>query len=495
MRKKISLAIMLISLTSIASCTKEENTEPIPEEQIIFNGNELGSGIQEFEIKESHTIKKGTYILKGWVYITEGATLTVEAGTIIKGDKATKAALVVERGGKLIAQGTSSNPIVFTSNQPIGSRKPGDWGGIVILGKAVNNKTEMIIEGGLRSKHGGSDNSDNSGVFSYVRVEYAGYPFATDQEINGLTLGSVGSSTKIDHVQVSYSNDDSYEFFGGSVNCKYLVSYNGWDDDFDTDNGYTGKLQFGLGVKNPRIADVSRSHGFESDNESNGTPLVPVTKPIFSNYTFIGPIGQDDAFLNTSSYITGGNYYPNNGSKLGNFQAVMLIRRSSNLNCYNSVATGFPVGVMIANDKGSQTQSYATAGSLNIKRLYMAGMTITGSDKDNSFVDQFSADATTLIPSQESFSSVYFKNSVNANVQYSTISSLMLTQPNSLLPSPNYGPSESSPLKGKTNLFTDALLTDSFFDKVDFIGAFRSSASTDNWMLGWTNFDPQNTAY
>lgn len=494
MKKKISFAILLITLTSIASCTKD-NTDPVSDEQIIFNGNEIGSGIQEFEITEDHTIKKGTYILKGWVYITDGATLTIEAGTIIKGDKDTKAALIVERGGKLIAQGTSSKPIIFTSNQAVGSRKPGDWGGLVILGKAVNNKTEMIIEGGLRSMHGGTSNEDNSGIISYVRVEFAGYPFATDQEINGITLGSVGSGTQIDHVQVSYSNDDSFEFFGGSVNCKYLVAYYGWDDDFDTDNGYSGKLQFGLAIKNPRIADVSRSHAFESDNEANGTALQPVTKPLFSNFTLVGPIGQDLTFVNTSAYITGGNYYPNNGSKLGNFQAAMLIRRSSNLNCYNTVATGYPVGIMICNDKGSQTQSFATSGSLNVKRFYMAGMTITGSDKDNSFVDQNSSDATTLVTGQESFSATYFKNSLNGNHQYTSISSLLLSQPNPMSTSPNYGPSDSSPLKGLTGLFTETVLTDSFFDKVDFIGAFCSSASADNWMSGWTNFDPQNTLY
>lgn len=102
----------------------------------------------------------------------------------------------------------------------------------------------MTIEGGLRTEHGGNDNADNSGVLSYVRVEFAGNPFDTDQEINGVTFGSVGSGTQVDHVQVSYSNDDSFEWFGGSVNCKYLVAYHGWDDDFDTDNGFQGKCSF-----------------------------------------------------------------------------------------------------------------------------------------------------------------------------------------------------------------------------------------------------------
>lgn len=488
------MAIFVITMT--ISCEKNTiETPPESTEQIIFNTNEIGSGVQEFEIKENHTIKKGVYVLKGWVYVTTGATLTIEAGTIIKGDKDTKAALIVERGGKVIAQGTADLPIVFTSNQAAGSRKPGDWGGIIICGKAKNNKTEMLIEGGPRSMHGGADDADNSGVFSYIRIEFAGYPFKTDQEINGLTMGSLGSGTKLDHIQVSYSNDDSYEWFGGTVNAKYLIAYHGWDDEFDTDNGFSGKIQFCLGIRNPKIADISKSNGFESDNESAGSPILPVTKPVFSNVTLVGPMGQDAAFQNTSTYIDGGVYAPVNGSKLGQFQSAMQIRRSSNLNCYNSVAMGFPVGIMICNDKGSLTQTAADAGSLNLKNMYLAGVTILGCDKDGAFLDQLSKDATTLDPANESFSATYFKKASNNNVRLNTIQELGISQPNPLLSSPNYGPTTGSPLIGKSNLFTDPVVADSFFDKVNFIGAFRSDAAADNWMLKWTNFNPQNTTY
>ncbi|MFA7180536.1 MAG: hypothetical protein WC077_05235, partial [Bacteroidales bacterium] len=206
---KLSFVVAaMFSATLFTSCEKEEpGTDPVnPTEQIVFEGNVIGNGSQEFEIKGTHTLKKGTYLLKGWVYVADGASLTIEPGTIIKGDKSTKAALIVERGGKIHAQGTAENPIVFTSAQPAGSRKPGDWGGIVICGKATNNKGEMIIEGGPRSKHGGNADDDNSGVLEYVRIEFCGYPFRTDQEINGLTLGSVGNKTKIENVQVSFSN-------------------------------------------------------------------------------------------------------------------------------------------------------------------------------------------------------------------------------------------------------------------------------------------------
>jgi len=497
--KRVVYAIMTaVVLINLASCEKNPvpPVPPVETEQLIFNTNEIGSGIQEFEVKTNHTIKKGVYVLKGWVYITDGATLTIEAGTVIKGDKDTKAAIIVERGGKIIAQGTEDLPIVFTSNQPASSRKPGDWGGIVICGKASNNKTEMIIEGGPRSKHGGNDDTDNSGVLSYVRIEFAGYPFKTDQEINGLTMGSVGSGTRLDHIQVSYSNDDSFEWFGGTASAKYIVSYYGWDDDFDTDAGFRGNIQFGLAVRDPRIADKSISNGFESDNNSDAPNQLPITKPVFSNMTFVGPIGQDPQFENTTSYITGGNNNPNNGSKLGQHQAAMQIRRGSNLNCYNSLAFGYPVGIAICNDKGSQTQSAATNGNLNIKNVIFAQMGILGSDKDGSFKDSLSINASTFDKTAaESFSSSFFKKAGNSNTVYSNIANLSLKQPNSLSAGASWGPSAGSPLTGKVNLFTDANVSGSFFDKVNFIGAFRSDLSTDNWTAKWTNFNPQTTIY
>ncbi len=334
------------------------------------NGTQIGNGDQEFVFTGKQTLKKGTYLLKGWVYIADGAELTIEPGTIIKGDKQTKAALIAERGGKLIAKGTATEPIVFTSEEAAGSRKPGDWGGIILCGKAKNNQTEQQIEGGPRTKHGGADDADNSGALSYVRIEFAGYPFQKDKEINGLTLGSVGSGTEIDHVQVSYSNDDSFEWFGGTVNCKYLVAYKGWDDDFDTDNGFSGKVQYGLSLRDSKIADTSQSNGFESDNCADGATVDPRTKATFSNITFVGPKVLDDKFQNTTDYITAGAYNPNNGSALGKFQSAMQIRRSSNLNCINSVALGWPIGLIVDGEKG-ETVKNAKEGNSSF-RMYIS---------------------------------------------------------------------------------------------------------------------------
>lgn len=444
------------------------------------NGTQIGNGDQEFVFTGKQTLKKGTYILKGWVYIADGAELTIEPGTIIKGDKQTKAALIAERGGKLIAQGTATEPIVFTSEEAKGNRRPGDWGGIILCGKAKNNKSEMQIEGGPRTKHGGNDDADNSGVLSYVRIEFAGYPFQTDQEINGLTLGSVGSGTKIDHVQVSYTNDDSYEWFGGTVNCKYLVAYKGWDDDFDTDNGFSGKVQFGLSVRDSKIADVSQSNSFESDNNADGSNSEPHTSAVFSNMTLVGPMATDASFVNDASYINGGNYYPNNGSSLGKFQAAMHIRRDTHLNCFNSVAIGWPIGIIIDNEKGD-TQGAATAGNLKLENIWLANVNAVGTDFNKIYVDGlYNYETKQVDESQPSFSSTFFK-AQSGNKFYEAATGWFDTT--------GYIPTSGSPLLSAA-AFTNSLL--SGFDQVSYIGAF---AAGDTWLDGWTNFDPQNTDY
>ncbi len=169
------------------------------------------------------------YFLQGWTYVKSGATLTIEPGTIIRGDKINKAAIIVEPGGKLIAEGTPAAPIVFTSNQTAGSRNYGDWGGIILCGNAVINVTggTAVIEGGVGTVYGGTNDNDNSGIMKYVRIEFPGIAFQPNNEINGLTFGGVGDGTTIDYVQVSYSGDDSYEWFGGFVNAKHLVAHRG----------------------------------------------------------------------------------------------------------------------------------------------------------------------------------------------------------------------------------------------------------------------------
>jgi hypothetical protein len=407
------------------------------------------------------------YLLSGFVYVNNGATLTIEPGTLIKGVENTKAALIIERGSKIIAQGTISQPIVFTSSKAKGSRASGDWGGIVLCGKATTNKHDSgtgvgIAEGGIGSLYGGNDDNDNSGVLQYVRIEFPGIALTAiaNSEINGLTMYAVGKGTTIDHVQVSYSGDDSYEWFGGTVNCKYLVALRGLDDEFDTDNGFRGNVQFIFGLRDPNISDQSGSNGFESDNDAEGDQLTPITKPVFSNVSMFGP-------LTVSSTL------PSNHL----FKRAMHIRRSSQLSVYNSVFVGWPKGLMLDGQLGN-TPVAADNNDLQIEKCILSGMT------DNYEV----ATGTVATPYTTAQVQAYYTLSTRGN-SINTLSDIIgsglisLTNP-SVLP-----PSGSPALSGAS--FSNQRLSDSFFTQVTYKGAFGST----DWTQGWCNFDPQNTDY
>lgn len=299
----------------------------------------------------------GLVKLDGWVYVDAGATLTIEPGTIIRATN--KSVLSVERGGKIMAAGTKAQPIVLTSLQGAGFRANSDWGGLVINGFGINNLPggTGVAEGGIGSEYGGSNNEDNSGVLTYVRIEFPGYEVATGSEVNGLTLNSVGRGTLIDYVQVSYSGDDGFEWFGGAVNLKHIISYRTEDDDFDTDNGFAGMVQFGLILRDPSIVDTDTANAFESDNNSSGTELTPVTKAIFSNISAFGA-SKDQA-------TWAGN--PQN-HKDG---AAMRIRRASRLSIYNSLFLGWGKGVRL---ESSFTHHAALSDELAVKNIILGGI-------------------------------------------------------------------------------------------------------------------------
>ncbi len=299
----------------------------------------------------------GLVKLDGWVYVDAGATLTIEPGTIIRATN--KSVLSVERGGKIMAAGTKAQPIVFTSLQGAGFRANSDWGGLVINGFGINNLPggTGVAEGGIGSEYGGSNNEDNSGVLTYVRIEFPGYEVATGSEVNGLTLNSVGRGTLIDYVQVSYSGDDGFEWFGGAVNLKHIISYRTEDDDFDTDNGFAGMVQFGLILRDPSIVDTDTANAFESDNNSSGTELTPVTKAIFSNISAFGA-SKDQA-------TWAGN--PQN-HKDG---AAMRIRRASRLSIYNSLFLGWGKGVRL---ESSFKHHAALSDELAVKNTILGGI-------------------------------------------------------------------------------------------------------------------------
>jgi hypothetical protein len=312
------------------------------------------------------------YELRGTIFVRNNATLTIPAGTFIKSNVASTA-LIVTRGAKLNAIGTATNPIVFTSKNAAGSRNRGDWGGILLLGKGrynVNNG-EQYIEGVSQTeetKYGGGlspVNNDNSGTLKYVRIEFAGYVFSENNELNGLTMGGVGSGTTIDYVQVSYSNDDSFEWFGGSVNCKHLVAFAGLDDDFDTDNGYNGNVQFGLSIKDPSGFDISTSESFESDNGNPGTATGNATtdawktSAIFTNFTCLGPVFR--ATLTTPD--TSLNSLHDKAAR---------IRRSSELKVFNSLFLDFRRGLLFEN---ASVANFTTANTALWQNNIIAGST------------------------------------------------------------------------------------------------------------------------
>jgi hypothetical protein len=430
--------------------------------------------------------KQNTYILKGLVYMVGNHTMTVEAGTTVKGSFSGSdvAALIITRGSKLIAVGTPSEPVVFTSASP--NPASGDWGGIVLCGKAGYNLSYNGING-LYQVEGGIDNAngdglagsgdavaptpvdnDNSGTLQYVRIEYAGYAYQPDKEINSLTMAAVGSGTTIDHIQVAYAKDDAYEWFGGSVNCKFLIAYKTQDDDFDTDNGFKGKVQFGLIIRDSLIADISTSEAFESDNNASGTTATPKTSAIFSNVTAIGPRAT----------------LSNVGSTL--FRAGAQIRRNSAISIFNSIFLGWPQGILIDATTGTSTALNIEDSSLRLRNVTLAGNTVNL---------KFSGTGGTTINSDAALTS-WFTNSYYNNDILTNVSDAKLIQPfNYITPDPTpFG----SPSAGNVKIisggsFDDPKFTgDTFFDKtVTFRGAIAPAGELSTWWKGWTKFNFQ----
>jgi len=233
--------------------------------------------------------KDHIYVLKGYVWVT-GGTLTIEAGTMIRGDHSS--ALTITQHAKLNAAGTASEPIVFTSNQA--TPAPGDWGGLVLLGKAPINVTGGTnkIEGfatswGDRIMYGGGDAAHDCGTLTYARIEYAGFALATDNELNGLTLGGCGTGTEVDYVQSHLGQDDGIEIFGGTLNVKHLVISQPDDDALDWDFGWVGSAQFVIVQQKAGRGDK----GVEADNNVNNNDLTPRSAPALWNLTMIGGDG------------------------------------------------------------------------------------------------------------------------------------------------------------------------------------------------------------
>ena len=280
-----------------------------------------GAAVLTGTISLNRTLSKDTvYTLSGYVQVASGATLTIPAGTKLIGDtNVAGSALFILRGARIIANGTAAQPIVFTSARAPGNRKPGDWGGLILIGNARNNRSGSVIVEGSGSGPGagsggivytgGTDDNDNSGVLRYVRVEFGGYAVATNEELNSFTLAAIGRGTTLDYLQAMAGLDDSFEWFGGTVDAKHLVSYESGDDHFDTSEGYSGRVQFAIGLQTTVIQPLPGTgspstdpQGFEVDGcngagctappggnaQSSGATTGLYTMNTFANFTLIG---------------------------------------------------------------------------------------------------------------------------------------------------------------------------------------------------------------
>jgi hypothetical protein len=383
--------------------------------------------------------------------VNNRATLRFAAGSVIVGDTIQKGALIIEQNAKIFAEGTAAEPIVFTSGKAPGQRKPGDWGGIAIAGNAPTNRpTTPILEGGINAVYGGSLANDNSGVLKFVRIEFAGIAADPNSEINGLTLGGVGRGTIIENVQVSYGNDDAFEFFGGTVNAKNLIAFATADDDFDFDFGYVGSIQFGVSLRDPLFVDGGDAgNGIECDNDGAGTTAGPRTRPVLSNFTFCGPNGATGT--------------------LSNHNFNTRFRRATQFVLINSILMGYQKA-------GFQFESDSTAES------YLNGKSIFRHNLVHAVADPYRVNATSLTNAAD----VRSKAESESCISYANPADIQLEDPFNLS-APNFLPKAGSPALTADTSFAGT----SGLSRVGYRGAFGSG----NWMQGWTSFTPQSNIY
>ncbi|HMP99280.1 MAG TPA: hypothetical protein PKC24_05815 [Cyclobacteriaceae bacterium] len=423
------------------------------------------------------------YLLKGNVFVPNGVTVTIPAGTVLLGDKATKATLIVSRGGRLVCNGTASAPIVMTSAQGPGERDKGDWSGLIILGRAFTNQnttSDPAIEGlpdSPETRFGANNrtnDNDDSGVYRYLRVEYAGIELSPNNETNSITMGGVGNGTIMEYCMVSFGGDDGFEWFGGSINGKYLVSHSTWDDDFDGDFGWSGKVQFGLVVRNPFYADQSQSNAFEIDNgpNDNDTGAGTYTTATFSNVTVYGP--RDRANRTISANNVHG----------------MDLRRRVAASIFNSVITGFPTGLRFnqpsvlsnyQNGLGVLANNILVAGT-----SYAAGSGMNAADVQSYWEDASRNNSTLSIPAADNEATFY--NDLGLRIDNFFARYQISTYP----ANPNFTLPSGSVTLATGASFTNTKLQDAFFTTTTYRGAFNT---TTDWTDGWAEFRPINLVY
>lgn len=338
------LAGVLAAGMSMTSCSNEDEVINSVDTRAARSVVVISAG--EIPADKLHWTAGNEYHLDGKVAVPVGQTLTIDAGTkvvgLTKSDAVNASALIVPRGAKIEATGTASNPIVMTAE----NGQEGGWGGIVLLGNApINQSGDVYIEGidedylpsslqHVDFRYGGNNPSDNSGILQYVRVEFAGASVSPDNELNAFTFGGVGSGTTVDHCQAYRGADDGFEFFGGCVNAKYLVSTATDDDAFDFDYGYTGKIQFAVATIDALLTYSGDPNGIECDNDGSSSSNQPFTHPVLSNLTIVG----------TST-----------GSAANALKSAANFRRNCQFTLANSILYGYPTGLLCETNNASNS--------------------------------------------------------------------------------------------------------------------------------------------
>jgi len=353
------------ALLALAACNEDDDpTGPPVAGAATINAN----------ITANRTLFADTvYTISGFVQVTNGATLTIQAGTTILGDfDVLGSSLFITRGARIVANGTAADPIVFTSERTPGQRQAGDWGGLIIIGNGIINRAAPVVLEGTgtgpsnpsQEYSGGNNNADNSGTLRYVRVEFAGYGTAADQELNTFTFAAVGSGTTVEYLQALYGLDDSFEWFGGAMDAKYLVSYESGDDHFDMSEGFVGRLQYLISYQSAKVVNRPGAGNASNDPQAiendgcNGTGCAtgqnstPYTIPVVANFTLVGP-GAGTDFDPTS----------------GGYGAIL--RRGTGGYYVNGVLARFPKGAFGLRDS-TTTKVRLTDGVLDIRNVFVA---------------------------------------------------------------------------------------------------------------------------
>jgi hypothetical protein len=313
---------LLVTVVTLFSCSKSElSVVNTPSQTIVLKG----------EIVNNKTLTANNeYILDGNVYVKNCSQLTIEPGTVIKSSNSSM--LIIEQCSKIVANGTSSKPIVFTSSKPDGQKSPGDFGGLIILGYAQTNHNTSIFSGYqcLPLSFGGNNDNDNSGILRYVRIEYGGYSTLGDFDLGALTLAGVGKGTTIENIQSSYSGDCSFYWMGGTVNASNLYAYASGDDDFSFDYGYTGFVKNSIGKKDknycykPMIGEkFNNGNGIECKN--NGTALK-TTYPKLDNMLLV--LDSSNLRIGSGLYIDGISKFELTNSTISEWNVLGMILSS-----------------------------------------------------------------------------------------------------------------------------------------------------------------------